>query len=183
MFTNATCRHSPRSTRCSWRSAKVLTLMGQKLGAQALLSVPLLLDSDDPFATPRRPATVFGPAGAARGRCSGVRRHLDQVALAYHAAIFETLRACGQNQTVTWADIYAPGKVEMLQCDFCVNISPAMFDEFVLPSLKLWSEYFDENCYHLDGAEQYRFIDRFCGLTVRGSARSNGNRATCIASR
>ena len=52
----------------------------------------------------------------------------------------------------------------MLQSDFCVNLSPAMFDEFVMPGLQMWADYFDRGCYHLDGEEQYRFIDRFCGL-------------------
>ncbi|MFH1709121.1 MAG: hypothetical protein ABIF71_14550 [Planctomycetota bacterium] len=90
--------------------------------------------------------------------------HIDKPALDAHAAWWRTMADAGLAESLTWADVYWPGKVEMLQSDICVNLSPAMFDEFVLPSLRLWSEYFDRACYHLDGAEQYRFIDRFCGL-------------------
>ena len=93
-----------------------------------------------------------------------VVNHLDKVALDCHAAFYKTMKQYGHKATVTWADVYSPGSCEMLQSDFSVNISPAMFDEFGLPSLKRWADYFDQNCYHHDGAEQFRFIDRFCGL-------------------
>ncbi|HUV39558.1 MAG TPA: hypothetical protein VMY39_08075, partial [Planctomycetota bacterium] len=144
--------------------ASALRLMGERVGDRALLTAPYMLDG----------LTVLSLLRGAERLCidlferpADVRRvtdHLDRVALDAHAAFWQVMSEFGHAQTVTWADIYSPGKVEMLQSDFCVNLSPAMFDEFVMPGLQMWADYFDRGCYHLDGEEQYRFIDRFCGL-------------------
>jgi hypothetical protein len=43
-------------------------------------------------------------------------------------------------------------------------ISPDMFDEFVMPVLREWTEYFDYTLYHLDGVGQMRFLDELASL-------------------
>jgi hypothetical protein len=139
--------------------------MGADFGDQALLTVPPLMDSVTTLSLLRGAERLCLDLFERPDDVKRVVRHLDRVALDAHAAFYKTVEEAGQGQTVTWADVYSPGKLEMLQCDFCVNISPAMFDEFVLPSLRTWSEYFDRGCYHLDGEEQYCFIDRFCSLS------------------
>ena len=47
--------------------------------------------------------------------------------------------------------VWGPGKTAKLQCDFSSMISPAMFNEFVLPYLKEQSDRLDYTVYHLDG--------------------------------
>lgn len=93
-----------------------------------------------------------------------VAKALDQLSLDAHAAFFEPLRKAGHDQTVTWAGIYSQGKAEMVQCDFGVMLSPAMFDEFAMPGLRLVTEYMDHSCYHLDGTCQCRFLDLLASL-------------------
>jgi hypothetical protein len=143
---------------------EALRRMGAKLGDRALLTAPYLIDSLTTLSLLRGAERLCLDLFERPEDVKRVVRHLDRVALDAHAAFTKTLGEAGHGQSVTWADVYSPGKLEMLQCDFCVNISPAMFDEFALPSLRRWSEYFDRGCYHLDGEEQYRFIDRFCSL-------------------
>ena len=53
----------------------------------------------------------------------------------------------------------AEGRSEGVQCDFAVTLSPAMYEEFVLPDLRRVTDYFDFSLYHLDGTCQMRFID------------------------
>lgn len=141
-----------------------LKLLGRELGDQALLTCPFMLDGLTTLSLFRGVAQLCldlleRPADVRR-----VSDHLDRLALDAHAAWYQTLTEMGHAQTVTWADVYTPGRCEMVQSDFCVNISPAMFDQFVMPGLKMQTDYFDRSCYHFDGAEQWRVVDRFFSL-------------------
>lgn len=51
-----------------------------------------------------------------------------------------------------------------IQCDFSVMISPAMFEEFVLPSLYKVSKALGQAVYHLDGPEQINHLDMILSL-------------------
>jgi hypothetical protein len=51
------------------------------------------------------------------------------------------------------------GRSEGVQCDFAVNLSPEMFERFVLPDLRTTTDYMDRSLYHHDGVCQRRFHD------------------------
>jgi 5-methyltetrahydrofolate--homocysteine methyltransferase len=51
-----------------------------------------------------------------------------------------------------------------IQCDFCVMISPQMFERFVLPSLDRVSRDIGCAVYHLDGPEEIRHLDMILSL-------------------
>lgn len=51
-----------------------------------------------------------------------------------------------------------------IQCDLSVMISPAMFEEFVLPSLDKASKALGQAVYHLDGPEQINHLDMILSL-------------------
>ncbi len=59
----------------------------------------------------------------------------------------------------SWMQLWAPGRHLQLQCDYSCMISPAMFEEFVLPELEETSAAFDHATYHFDGIEQLRHLD------------------------
>ncbi|MEI8064717.1 MAG: hypothetical protein WCH84_11720 [Verrucomicrobiota bacterium] len=48
-------------------------------------------------------------------------------------------------------ELWAPGKLAKLQCDFSCMISEKMFREFVVPGLTEQCEWLDYSLYHLDG--------------------------------
>jgi hypothetical protein len=52
----------------------------------------------------------------------------------------------------------------MLQSDFAYMISPAMFEEFVLPDVEACCERMDHGFYHLDGKGQLRHLDMLLSL-------------------
>ena len=64
-----------------------------------------------------------------------------------------------QDGSIDGMGMWAPGRVRYVQCDMCVMISPAMFDEFVLPELRAFLDHVDHGIYHLDGKEQIRHLD------------------------
>ena len=70
----------------------------------------------------------------------------------------------GFGETSSWLQAMAEGRFEAVQCDFAVMISPAMFEEFVLPDLERLTRYFDYSLYHLDGTSQMRFLNQLRSL-------------------
>lgn len=67
---------------------------------------------------------------------------------------------CCFSAFLTWA----PGRYAKLQCDISAMISPAMFDEFVIPYLARQMERLDYNLYHLDGPDAIRHVDSLLKL-------------------
>lgn len=58
-----------------------------------------------------------------------------------------------------WMQLWCPKRHAQIQCDFSVMISPALYEEFVLPEIEECAEYLDYVTYHLDGQEQIRHLD------------------------
>ncbi len=55
--------------------------------------------------------------------------------------------------TTHWGQLTAPGRSEMMQCDFSAVMSPAMFRRWLRPALEAESEFLDHAFYHLDGPD------------------------------
>jgi len=141
-----------------------LRLMGERLGDRGLLSAPPLLDGLTTLSMLRGPERlcldlIERPRDAARWA-----RRLDEIAVEAHRRLFAVIEGFGHAQTITWADVYAPGRCEMVQCDFAIMLSPEMFERFVMPYLRTMTAYMDRSCYHLDGTPQTRFLDQLCSL-------------------
>jgi hypothetical protein len=74
--------------------------------------------------------------------------------------MYQRVVAHGHGYTQSWLSSLAPGRLEAVQCDFAVMLSPDMFGQFVMPDLQRTVDYFDYALYHLDGVCQLRFIDQ-----------------------
>jgi len=72
---------------------------------------------------------------------------------------YRLVASLGYGETASWLQAPAPGRVEAVQCDFGMTLSPAMFERFALPDLARLTEYLDFSLYHLDGVAQMRFLD------------------------
>ena len=143
---------------------RVLRLMGERLGRRGLLSGLPLMDGVTTLSLFRTPQALCVDVVDRPEDVKRVSRKLNEIAIAAYEAFFATLTALGHPQTITWCDIYAPGKCEMVQCDFALMLSPEMFERFVMPELRLLTGYMDYSCYHLDGTGQTRFLDQLCTL-------------------
>jgi hypothetical protein len=63
-----------------------------------------------------------------------------------------------------WAQIYSDKPGYILQCDFSYMISPAMFDEFILPELEDMCRFLDRSFYHLDGVGEIPHLDSILAI-------------------
>ncbi len=63
-----------------------------------------------------------------------------------------------------WLPFWAPEPFVSTQCDLSCMISPAMFEEFVLPELDLIGQEFRQVWYHLDGQSAWQHLDRLLAL-------------------
>jgi hypothetical protein len=55
--------------------------------------------------------------------------------------------------------IWGPGRLAKLQCDFSAMLSPGDFRNFIQPSLREQAKKLDTVLYHLDGADSIRHMD------------------------
>jgi len=60
--------------------------------------------------------------------------------------------------------LWAPGTVAKVQCDASAMFSPAMFEEFVLPSLSEQCSRLDYSMYHLDGTQCICHLDNLLSI-------------------
>ncbi len=58
-----------------------------------------------------------------------------------------------------WMNIWGPGRFSDVQCDFSAMISPAMFEEFVVPHVAEQCRALDWSIFHWDGPGQIPHLD------------------------
>ena len=95
----------------------------------------------------------------------------DATALSLDCLLYfaKLLNGMGQSGSTSWLGTFTEGVMDSVQCDFAVMLSPEMFAEFVMPNLRTWTAGMDDSIYHLDGAEQMRFIEQIATLpNMRG---------------
>ncbi len=61
--------------------------------------------------------------------------------------------------TANWGGMFTQGTTYMLQCDFSYNISPRLFEEYVVPDISALCEHLTDPFYHLDGKGALPHLD------------------------
>lgn len=69
-----------------------------------------------------------------------------------------------QRGTINWMGAWHPERWYVTSCDFCCMISPAMFEELVIPELMMELDYLDASIFHLDGPDALRHLDRLLAI-------------------
>ena len=64
-----------------------------------------------------------------------------------------------QEGSAGWMSIWCPGRGGDVQCDFSAMLSPALFEEFVLPHLSEQCRHLERSIYHLDGPGQLAHLE------------------------
>lgn len=95
-----------------------------------------------------------------------VLARLPEINEAYFAAfdlIYDRIKAPdGSHATIF--ELWAPGKVAKVQCDFSCMISPAMYRRYVVPCLTAQCEWLDFSLYHLDGSNAMQHLDNLLAI-------------------
>ncbi len=84
---------------------------------------------------------------------------LSEFYVAAHNHFYRLVKSLGYGDSTTWLQVMAEGRMEAVQCDFAVMLSPEMYGRFVMPDLRRVTQYLDFSLYHLDGTCQRRFLD------------------------
>ncbi len=96
-----------------------------------------------------------------------VKEKLEAINQAYFLAfqgLYDIYKLEDGSSCASYYDLWAPGKVALVMAEVAVMISPAMFQEFVVPPLKDQCRWLDHSAYLIDGKECLRFIDELLGI-------------------
>jgi hypothetical protein len=84
---------------------------------------------------------------------------LDNLYFKYYDPLYDLVKLSDGSSSYTAFDIWSPGKLAKVQCDFCAMMSPDHFREFVQPSLRKQCQQLDHSIYHLDGPDAVKHMD------------------------
>jgi len=131
---------------------------------RAFVNPPLFLDALTTLSMLRTPAQlcldlIERPAEVHRWRDALTRIYTDT-----YEWIYRQLLAAGHGEAGSFFTLTAEGRMEAVQCDFAVMLSPDQFAEFALPDLRATTDYLDFSLYHMDGTCQMRFVDHLATL-------------------
>jgi len=83
-----------------------------------------------------------------------------------HEKIFQmTVEINDNGAIIPWMNLWAPGRIDQLACDYSSLISPVMLEEFFVPDFKKMGDWADYPTYHLDGQTAIRnHVDVLCDI-------------------
>jgi 5-methyltetrahydrofolate--homocysteine methyltransferase len=86
---------------------------------------------------------------------------------ALYEPVYTTIYTAGRMSefgSTSWAEVWAEGRTQAVQCDFCCMISRDHFRRFALPSLEREMSCLDHVLYHMDGPGQIRHLNDLLAL-------------------
>lgn len=147
-----------------WRQieAVVRALVDRNCGRYFVAHPPVIMPND--LLSVLRDPTLF---------CTDLLDHPEAVKEAL-AEMLETwfatfdhlceMTAPTQEGTCSWLGVWHPGRTMTIQSDICCMLSPAMFEEFIIPELETFCNRLDGVIYHLDGPDAIKHLDRLLEL-------------------
>jgi len=124
-----------------------------------LVGCPDLVENVDVLASLRGMSAVFMDMIE---RPAWVSEKLHEINRAYfevYDRIYDMIKLEDGSCAFEAYKLWGPGKTAKVQCDTATMFSPAMFRQFVVPSLREQCSYLDHSMYHLDGNEQFCHLD------------------------
>lgn len=83
---------------------------------------------------------------------------IDSVYFTYYDRLYDILKDDDDSSSYTAFQILGKGKTAKVQCDFCAMISPGMFRDIVIPSLRRECQNLNHSIYHLDGPDAIKHV-------------------------
>ena len=91
---------------------------------------------------------------------------LDNAYIRFYDVMYDIVKMEDESSCFTSFQIWGPGKVVKIQCDFSAMLSPELFAELVVPSLAIQCGYTDYSLYHLDGPDAIRHVDSLMSISA-----------------
>ena len=86
-------------------------------------------------------------------------RRLGDLYLAIEAGYSAARAEHGRQDDINLVGVWSPANTEAIQCDFITMLSPAMFQEFVMPEVEREAAAFGYALWHLDGPHELQHLD------------------------
>lgn len=86
-------------------------------------------------------------------------KQIDDLYFKYYDAIYDIVKLEDNSSVYTVFQIWGPGKTAKLQCDFSAMLSPGLFKDMIIPSLRKQCQNLDNTVYHLDGPDAIKHLD------------------------
>jgi hypothetical protein len=143
-----------------WLATKRLVAEGLRRGqGRYLTAIPDLIENLDTIASLRGTNQLLWDLADHRAQIHDLQRRVLEAYFQCYDELY-AMTAGGESGCCFSAfQVWAPGRMAKLQCDFSAMISPTMFDEFVVPYLSRQCERLDYSVYHLDGADAVKHLD------------------------
>ena len=147
-----------------WQLTQRMTeLGGQRFGVEALLGYTDIHGGGDAVAALRDPQTLAFDLIDHPAEVKRATKLVERVWFEVFEGQMELIRKYQEGAT-TWMGFWHPGAWFPVSCDFICMISPAMFDEFILPELLAEINYLDRSCFHLDGPDALKHLDALLAI-------------------
>ena len=82
----------------------------------------------------------------------------------YYDELRKLMTQAGQNGASGWMGLWAQETWYPLQCDFSAMISPEMFEEFVVPTLRRQCQFLTHSVYHWDGPDAIPHLEHLLSI-------------------
>ena len=131
---------------------------------RAYVGVTDLIENLDIIAAMRDPQTIMMDMIERPG---WVSQRIEQITDAWFEAYERFYQLVAKpDGSSCWAafDLWGPGRVANVQCDAAAMISPAMFNQFVVPELTRQCAGLDHAMYHLDGTQAMCHLDALLSI-------------------
>lgn len=146
------------------RLTEIIKVVGADLKGRAILSQVPWMDAFTTLTSLRDPSELFVEMFTDPEPVKIWTAAATDVLNEGYAYFYEELCRAGQDETLSWLNLLAPGRMEPIQCDYAMMLSPEHFTEFVYPDLCRQAEQLDYVIYHLDGKEAMHYIDQIASL-------------------
>ena len=133
------------------RHQELIAALAQAARGRYLPNLPDLIEGLDILASLRGTSELLYDLVDRPAWVHAAQERLLDLYFRYYDRCYQLCRAEDGGVSFTAFQVWAPGRLAKLQCDFSAMISPAHFAEFVAPYLRRQCQRLDYTVYHLDG--------------------------------
>ena len=143
-----------------WKRHLELIERGKELaGDDFLVNIPDIIESIDILAAMRGAQQFCFDLIDEPDVVKEYIRQIDELYFMYYDPIYDIVKDEEGGSSYTVFDIWGPGRIAKVQCDFSAIMSPKQFEEFFIPSLSYQCQRLDYAMYHLDGMDAIKHLD------------------------
>lgn len=127
-------------------------------GDDFLVNIPDMGESLDLLSVLRGPQELVYDLVDDGERIVEFLQMMDPLYFTFYDQMYNLVKDAAGGSSYTTFEIWGPGRVAKVQCDFSALMSPRQFRELFLPSLQYQCARLDYSLYHLDGPDAIKHL-------------------------